>query len=81
MVSEAEQAVITQFGRPVRVIAGESPFSNADELRQSIAAYEQSSGTNGVEFRRGIVFQGPLLQKVEYFEDRILVFDLSRPRS
>lgn len=76
VVSEAEQAVITQFGRPVRVIAGESPFSNPDELRQSIAAYEQSSGTNvGLSFGAGLYFKVPFLQKVEYFEDRILVFD------
>jgi len=76
VVTEMEQAVITQFGRPVRVIAGESPFADPEALRKSLAAYEQSSGTHvGLSFGAGLYFKVPFLQKVEYFEDRILVFD------
>ncbi len=76
IVTEMEQAIITQFGRPVRVIGGESNFVDKDALQKSIENYNQGNDTNiGLAFGAGLYFKVPFIQNVQFFDDRILEYD------
>ena len=76
IVTETEQALITQLGRPVRVITGNSQFIDPKEVQASVDQYNDENKTN-VRLSSGanLYFKVPFLQQVEYFEDRILESD------
>ncbi len=76
IVSEMEQAIVTKFGRPVRVIAGESNFMDKEELEAEVEEYNQNSKTNvRLDFGAGLYFKTPFINQVEFFDDRILEYD------
>ncbi|RJP27118.1 MAG: protease modulator HflC [Candidatus Omnitrophota bacterium] len=76
IVTEVDQAIITQFGRPVRVIAGISSFTNQEALQQSTEKLNQENNTNvRLTFGAGLYFKVPFIQNVEYFSDLILEYD------
>jgi membrane protease subunit HflC len=76
IVTETDQAVITQWGRPVRVIVGNSPFSQMEQLNSNIDKLNEENGWNAsVSQGAGLYFKLPYFQKVEYFDDRALEYD------
>lgn len=76
IVTETDQAVITQWGRPVRVIVGDSPFSQLDQLKENIDKLNKANGWNARTSQgAGLYFKLPYIQKVEYFDDRVLEYD------
>ncbi len=76
IISEYEQAVVTQFGRPVHVVVGNSPFTFQEEIEEQIQEYsEESTTTVGLNFGAGLYFKTPFIQDVEIFEDRLLEYD------
>lgn len=76
IVTEINQAVITQFGRPVHVIAGESDFSNYEQLQANVAEYEALNNTSiSLSYGAGLYFKLPFIQNVETYDDRILEYD------
>ncbi|MBI1387596.1 MAG: protease modulator HflC [bacterium] len=79
IVTEVDQAVVTQWGKPVRVIVGDSPFSMPDALKENIAAFNEENDSNvRVSQGAGLYFKVPYLQTVEFFDDRVLEYD-ARP--
>ncbi len=76
IVSEIDQAIVTQFGRPVRVIAGLSSFTDKDAIQKSVDEYSSNSETNiQLSYGAGLYFKIPFIQTVEFFDDRILEYD------
>lgn len=76
IVTETDQAVITQWGRPVRVIVGDSPFSQMERLEENFAKLNEANGWNArISKGAGLYFKLPYFQKIEYFEDRVLEYD------
>ncbi len=76
IVTEIDQAVITQWGRPIKVIVGDSPFNQIDQLQSNIQKLNEENGWSvSVEHGAGLYFKLPFLQKVEFFEDRALEYD------
>ncbi|MDP8246235.1 MAG: protease modulator HflC [Candidatus Hinthialibacter antarcticus] len=76
IVTEIDQAVITQWGRPVRVIVGDSPFNQIDLLQENIVKLNGENDWNvRVVQGAGLYFKLPYFQKVEYFDDRALEYD------
>ena len=66
IVPETHQAVVTQFGRPVQIIAGNStPEGYAPENVSDIT----------VEYGAGLYFKIPFIQRVIMLEDRLLEYD------
>ncbi len=81
IITEVDQAIIIQFGRPVRVIAGDSPFTERDALKKSVEEYSSQSNSNvKLSFGAGLYFKIPFMQQIEYFEDRILESDADPAR-
>lgn len=81
IVTEREQAVVTQFGRPVGVIAGESPLLDKDKLSKSIQDYaERNNNPVYLRFGAGLYFKTPFIQDVVFFDNRVLEYD-SNPES
>lgn len=77
IVTEIDQAVVFQFGRPVRVIVGKVIFPEEETMRQD---YQSDLDERNVNIRfsetgAGLYFKLPFIQQVEYFEDRILESD------
>lgn len=78
IVSETQQAVVTQFGRPVRVIAAESPFANHEQLRQNLENYRDETGSLiPLSIGAGLYFKLPFIQNVEFFDGLALEYDSS----
>lgn len=76
IISEYEQAVVTRFSRPVGVIAGDSPFSNHEEVRRQVEEYQAGAdSTIWLETGAGLYFKIPFIERVEIFDDRILEYD------
>lgn len=76
IIDEYEQAVVTQFGRPVHVVVGDSPFTYKDQVQEQVDQYSEESNTNiGLSFGAGLYFKTPFIQDVEIFEDRLLEYD------
>ncbi|MBD3369294.1 protease modulator HflC [Candidatus Fermentibacteria bacterium] len=72
VVSETEQAVILQLGKPIRVIAGDRPEDERRELGEWMSENEPDVA---LSFGAGLYFKIPLLQQVRKFEDRLLEYD------
>ncbi len=76
IVNEVEHAIVTKFGRPSRVIAGESSFTDKEQVRKEIEQYnEENQNTVSLDFGAGLYFKIPFIENVEYFDDRILLYD------
>jgi len=72
VVSETEQAVVLQFGRPVRVVLGD----RTEEQEALIDAWmaEHAPGIT-ISHGAGLYFKIPFLQQVSIFDDRMLEYD------
>ncbi len=78
IVTETQQAVITQLGRPVGVIAGVSTFLNEETLQKSVEGYEERNNTSlYIKLGAGLYFKIPFIQDVQFFDNRILEYDSS----
>ena len=72
IVPESRQAVVTQFGRPVRVIAGSSVSEDPRKsLEKSVAEY----GGVDIAHGAGLYRKLPFIQRVQFLEDRLLEYD------
>ena len=79
-VSEREQMVITQLGRPIRIISGARNEEEQKELLKEIEAINEDSGLNvKVDFGAGLRFKIPFLQEATRFDNRLLAYE-SDPR-
>lgn len=72
VVSETEQAVILQLGKPIRVISGDRSPEEQQDLRDWISENEPGVA---LSFGAGLYFKIPFLQQVRKFEDRLLEYD------
>ncbi len=72
VVTETQQAVILQFGDPVRVIVGGREPGKLAELKEWM--HENSPGV-ALSQGAGLYFKIPFLQQVRIFDDRILEYD------
>lgn len=70
-VDETEQAVITQFGKPVRVIINLIEGEREEEVLARLKADYAKEGISVAE-GAGLRFQIPFIQKVKKFERRLL---------
>ena len=77
VIDETEQAVVTQFGEPVRIITGDYTDAVYENFKKEVEAYNNEHKMD-VEFERGagLYFKLPLIQNVVKFEDRILMYDV-----
>lgn len=76
VVDETEQAVIMYFGKPERVIAGSLSQERLDALKSFIEKYNRTYNIDiPISKGAGLYFKLPFLQKVAFFEDRLLEYD------
>ncbi len=76
VVEEGKQAVVTRFGKPVRVIAGAREESEQERIRQQIEDYNtQSESAVRLDFGAGLYFKIPFMDVAEEFESRLLQYD------
>lgn len=76
IVDETEQAVVVQFGKPIKMIMG----NYQDKEAQNLLAYmEKLSMSEGhaiqVSQGAGLYFKIPIIQTVRIFEDRLIDYD------
>ena len=71
-VSETQQAVILQLGKPVRVICGDRTPEQYEELQTWM---DENAPGVVLSMGSGLYFKIPLLQQVRIFDDRILEYD------
>jgi membrane protease subunit HflC len=72
-ISETEQAVVVQFGRPVRVIVNGVEERVYQEIAEEIRAVTDESVR--VSYGAGLRMKVPFVQEVRRFESRIMEFD------
>ncbi|GMW03507.1 MAG: hypothetical protein AMXMBFR84_46410 [Candidatus Hydrogenedentota bacterium] len=83
VVTERDQVVVTRLNKPVRVIFGNRPAEEMEQIRAGIvetARNLQSAGKAdaadiAVEMGAGIYFRAPFMDTVEYFPDTLLEYD------
>jgi membrane protease subunit HflC len=76
VVDETQQAVVTFFGEPVRVIYGSLPPDLIADFEEAIKNYEQEKDTElRIKKGAGLYTKIPFLEKVILLEDRILEYD------
>ena len=76
IIEEDRQAVVTRFGRPIRVIAGARDDSEREEIRKEIEAFNQKYNSSvRLSFGAGLYFKMPFLDAAEEFENRLLQYD------
>ncbi|RMF55590.1 protease modulator HflC [Candidatus Woesearchaeota archaeon] len=85
VVDETKQAVVTQFGRPVKMIVGSMRPGSEDsqaveEMRERYSVVADSSATGSarqieITGGPGLYVKIPFIQSVKMFEDRILEYD------
>ena len=76
IVDETQQAVITFFGEPVKIILGSLPPELVTEFEKAIGSYEAEKQTKlSIQQGAGLYLKIPFLQKVILLEDRILEYD------
>lgn len=81
ILTEVDQAVITQLGKPTRIIVGDSPFSQMEQLQANVDKYNEENDTSvQISQGAGLYFRIPFIQTVEYFDDRALEYD-ARPEA
>jgi membrane protease subunit HflC len=71
IVNETQQVVVTQFGRPVRVISGSLSNEDATQLAEELKNKSWVKRNKGA----GLYIKIPFIQTVHYFEDRVLEYD------
>ncbi|MCB9361853.1 protease modulator HflC [Candidatus Woesearchaeota archaeon] len=74
MVHETEQAVITKFGEPQRIVIGSLRAGETDEERVAELS-KKYAGRVDVEGGAGLHFKIPLFESVSTFDDRVLEYD------
>ena len=72
VVHETEQAVVLQFGRPVRMIVGDRTPEELDSLQSWI---DENAPGIVLSSGAGLYLKIPVLQQVRFFEDQILEYD------
>ena len=75
-VDETEQAVVIQFGKPLKLIVGDYSDQEIERLNDFVKEYNQTVD-QPVEISQGagLYFKVPFVQNVRYFEDRLLEYD------
>jgi len=74
VVNEQEQAVVTRMGDPVRVILGSDIHGKSDPQR--IARFKESNTQSvSVASGAGVYMKVPFIDRVQFFDDRILEYD------
>jgi membrane protease subunit HflC len=71
VVDQTEQAVVTQFGKPVRVIVNPIEGRNRDQVLAELRTKYEKEGI-GVAEGAGLHFKVPFIQSVRKFERRLL---------
>jgi membrane protease subunit HflC len=71
IVDQSEQAVVTQFGKPVKVIINPIEGVRAEAIQQRLKQKYDDEGI-AVSMGAGLRFKIPLIQKVQKFERRLL---------
>ena len=71
IVDQSEQAVVTQFGKPVKVIINPIEGVRAEAIQQRLKQKYDDEGI-AVSMAAGLRFKIPLIQKVQKFERRLL---------
>ena len=74
LTNEKEQAVLTQTGKPVMVIAGSFTAGEIDTARVDMLKERYGEDVD-VRSGAGLRFKMPILQSVKHFDDRILEYD------
>jgi membrane protease subunit HflC len=72
VVTETDQVVLLQLGKPVKVIAGDRTEAERQELQAWMD--ENAPGVN-LSFGAGLHFKIPFLQQARFLDDRILEYD------
>jgi len=72
VVTETDQVVLLQFGKPIKVIAGDSPEGERQELQ---AWMDENAPGVDLSFGAGLYFKIPFLQQARFLDDRILEYD------
>jgi len=76
VVNETQQAVVLQFGKPIKIVAGHYKEEHDRKLLEYLNDYNRHhSETIEVHKGAGLYFKVPLIQNVRYFEDRLLEYD------
>ncbi|HPA47679.1 MAG TPA: protease modulator HflC [bacterium] len=76
IVTERDQIVITQWGRPVRVISGARDEEERQMLRTEIEEANRKSNLSvSVSFGAGLAFKIPFLQQATRFDNRLLEYE------
>ena len=79
-VSEREQVVVTQLGRPIRIISGARTEEERQAIRGDIERRNKEFDlTVKVSFGAGLYFKIPFLQQAVVFDNRLLAYQ-SDPR-
>lgn len=71
VVDQTEQAVVTQFGKPVKIIINPIEGRRAEEIQNRLKAKYEDEGI-AVSMDAGIRLKIPFIQKVNRFERRLL---------
>lgn len=71
-IDETQQAVILQFGRPLRVIVGDR---SPDEMAELELWMEENAPGVALSSGAGLYFKVPFLHQLKVFDDRILEYD------
>lgn len=75
-VSEREQVVVTQLGRPIWVISGARTEEERQAIREDIERMNKESGLDvEVSFGAGLYFKIPFLQTAVTFDNRLLEYE------
>jgi len=76
IVDETEQAVVIQFGKPLKLIVGDYSDQDLERLNDFVKDYNKTVD-QPVEISQGagLYFKVPFVQNVRYFEDRLLEYD------
>lgn len=75
-VDETEQAIVIQFGKPLKVIAGDYTEEQIETLKKFVAEYNNTvEQPVEVQHGPGLYFKVPFIQNIRYFEDRLLEYD------
>ncbi len=76
IVDEREQAVVIQFGKPLRIIVGEHSDVERAEVQRYVDQFNEGNDANvQIEEGPGLKFKLPFLQTVRKFDDRLLEYD------
>lgn len=75
IIDEKEQAVITRFGQPVRIIVGSTIGKEDNRYKDLMRWNEKEKAVGKISSGAGLYFKLPLIETVNRFEDRVIEYD------